>query len=220
VSEYDTVLFDNDGVLIDPPARETQVAAVHEALDAVGVADPHPDHVDALVGSAKPDRVSKVAADLGVDLPTLWEARETYDERSQFEKFRTGERGRYDDVAAVADLPQRRGVVSNNHHSTVEFVLDYFEMDGLFETYQGRPMTVESLTLKKPNPHYVERMLADLEGESGLYVGDSESDIVAAHRAGLDSVFVRRDHVGDLSLSVEPTYEVADLHGVAALLDE
>ena len=42
VSPYDAVLFDNDGVLVEPPAPETQRAAIREAFLAVGVDDPRP----------------------------------------------------------------------------------------------------------------------------------------------------------------------------------
>jgi phosphoglycolate phosphatase len=53
------------------------------------------------------------------------------------------------------------------------------------------------------------------DAESALFVGDSESDVVAARRAGLDSTFVRRRHTRDVDLSVAPTYEVDSLHDVA-----
>ena len=52
-----------------------------------------------------------------------------------------------------------------------------------------------------------------------LYVDESGSDVPAAHRAGLDSAFVRRPHVRDAELPAEPTYEVETLHEVAAPLD-
>ncbi|PSQ34813.1 hypothetical protein BRD05_06430 [Halobacteriales archaeon QS_9_70_65] len=54
---------------------------------------------------------------------------------------------------------------------------------------------------------------------SALHVGDSGSDVVAAHRAGLDSAFLRRPHVRDAELPAEPTHEVETLHKVVALLD-
>jgi phosphoglycolate phosphatase len=73
--------------------------------------------------------------------------------------------------------------------------------------------------VKKPNPHYLKRALADLEAESALYVGDSESDVIAANRAGMDSVFVRRQHCCDVELTVHPTYDVNDLHDVATIAD-
>lgn len=37
MSRYDAVLFDSDGVLVEPPARETQLAAARDAFREVGV---------------------------------------------------------------------------------------------------------------------------------------------------------------------------------------
>lgn len=215
---YDTILFDSDGVLVHPPGRETQAEAARAAFREVGVGDVDREHVDTLVAGVTPDRLYDISSSYGLDADTLWEARERHDERSQLESFRAGDRGRYDDVTAIADLSQDRGVVSNNHHSTIEFVLDFFELRPLFDTYYGREKTVESLERKKPNPHYIERALDDLGAESALYVGDKETDVVAAHRAGADSAFVRRTHCADVSLSTEPTYEVETLHEVAAIV--
>jgi phosphoglycolate phosphatase len=148
----------------------------------------------------------------------FWAAREDHDERAQFADFHAGKRGRYDDVDAITDLPGPRGVVSNNHHTTIGFVLEFFDLEPLFDTYHGRSKTVESLRLKKPDTHYLDRALDDLGAESALYVGDSGHDVLAAERAGLDSVFVRRPHCADTDLPVAATHEVADLYGVAALL--
>jgi phosphoglycolate phosphatase-like HAD superfamily hydrolase len=129
-------------------------------------------------------------------------------------------RDRYDDTDAITDLPRLRGVVSNNHHSTVRFVLEFFDLWGLFDTHHGRPMTVESLRLKTPNSHYLDRALDALGADSALYVGDSASDVVAAGRAGLDSVFVRRPHCRDADLPVAPTHEVRGLHEVSELVNQ
>ncbi len=218
MTAYDAVLFDSDGVLVEPPARDTQVRAARAAFREVGVDDPDPDHLDAIVGGVTPGRLHEIASVHDSDPDTLWGARERHDERSQLEQFRAGARTPYDDVAAIPDLPPNRGVVSNNHHSTIEFVLDHFDLGSLFDTYYGREMTVESLERKKPNTHYLDRALADLGTESALYVGDSESDVVAAHRAGLDSAFVRRPHCSDLELSVAPTHDLADLHELSELV--
>ncbi|MCY4732293.1 HAD-IA family hydrolase [Natronomonas gomsonensis] len=218
--DYDAVLFDSDGVLVEPPGAETQTAAIRRAFQSVGVDDPDQGHVQALTSGVTSETLDDIGATYEIDPVALWEAREHHDEQSQFEAFRAGDRDRYDDTAAVSDIPLPRGVVSNNHHSTIEFVLEFFEFDDDFDTYYGREKTVESLGLKKPNTHYVERALDDLGGGSALYVGDSENDVLAAHRAGLDSVFLRRQHCRSVDLSVDPTYELETLHGLAALLDE
>lgn len=220
-STYDAVLFDNDGVLVEPPASETQSAAIEAAFASVGVSNVAPDHVEALRRGVTPDLLDDIAGAYDLDAPALWAARERYDEDSQLEAFRAGDRTTYDDVDAVGALDAPRGVVSNNHHSTVGFVLDFFDLDCWFDTHYGRPMTVESLDLKKPNGHYLDRALADLGVRDGggantgtgaaLYVGDSASDVTAAERTGLDSVFVRREHRPAVPESVTPTYVVDGL---------
>ena len=218
MAEYDAVLFDSDGVLVDPPAYETQIEAARAAFGAVGIHDADRDHLDAIVSGVTVDDLREIGAVYDLDPEALWDAREHHDERSQFGEFRAGVRDRYDDVTAIRDLPQSRGVVSNNHHSTIEFVMDFFDLESLFDTYYGREKTIESLRLKKPNTHYLDRALADLDAESALYVGDNESDVVAAHRAEIDSAFVRRPHCRGVDLSVTPTYEVTDLYGVSEIV--
>lgn len=215
MSGYDAVLFDNDGVLVAPPAWETQVGAIREAFAELGVARPDDEHVSALRHGVTVDRLESIAQAYDVDPVELWAARERHDEQSQFDAFRAGRRELYDDVRAVEDVIGPRGVVSNNHHTTVEFILDFFGLGGAFDTYYGREKTVESLRLKKPNTHYLDRAVADLGAESALYVGDSTSDVVAAHRAGMDSAFVRRDHNDDVDHETQPTYEVDSLHELA-----
>ena len=216
---YDAVLFDDDGVLVEPPAPGTQYAAVRDAFRAVGADGPDDDHVRALTAGVIVEELEDIGAAYDVDPERLWAARERHDERSQFEAFRAGDWDRYDDVAAVEDLPHASGIVSNNHHTTIEFLVNRFGRTETFDTYYGREMTVESLERKKPNTQYLERAPADFSAESALYIGDSGSDVVAAHRAGLDSAFVRRPHVRGAELPAEPTHEVETLHEVAALPD-
>ena len=219
MTNYDAIIFDSDGVLVEPPAHETQLGAMRDAFREVGVEEVNEGHLTGLMSGVTADGLHEICAAYGLDPAEFWDARERIDERSQFDAFRAGSRNTYDDVSVIADLPPNRGVVSNNHHSTIEFKLDFFGLGHLFDTYYGREMTIESLSLKKPNTHYIERALVDLDAESALYVGDSESDVVAAHRAGLDSAFVRRDHCRDVALSEEPTYEVETLCGLLEIVD-
>ena len=220
VTGYDAVLFDSDGVLVDPPARETKAEAVRAAFRAVE-ADPDREHVRAVVDGVTVEDLREICSACGLDVDAFWAARERCDARSQREAFAAGDRDRYDDVDALADVDAVRAVVSNNHHSTVEYVLDRFDLHSLFDTYRGRERSVESLRLKKPDPHYLRETLDDLGIDAGgaLYVGDRGSDVVAARRAGVDSVFLRRPHCADATLSATPTYEASDLWEVARLSD-
>ncbi|RZH67256.1 HAD family hydrolase [Natrinema altunense] len=213
------MLFDNDGVLVTPPADETQAAATRDAFRAVGVDAVAQHHLDAIVSGVTVADLSEICTTYDLEAETFWNAREHHDARSQRQAFRTGDRDCYDDVDCLSALSQNCGVVSNNHHSTLAFVLERFDLEPLFETYYGREKTIESLQLKKPNPHYIERALSDLDGDSALYVGDSESDLIAADRAGIDSVFVRRPHCRNTDLDVTPTYDVETLRDVVRIAD-
>lgn len=219
MTEYDTVLFDSDGILVTPPAYETQVEATQAAFEEVGVIGADRQYIDDIVHGTTVERLHEICTAYNLDTEIFWEARERHDEQSQFDNFRTGSRSRYDDIIAISNLSQTCGVVSNNHHSTIEFVLDFFDLRPTFETYYGREKTVESLDLKKPNTHYLNQALTELGAESALYVGDSESDVIAADRAGLDSAFVRRPHCRDMRLSAAPTYETNSLHDLAKIVN-
>jgi phosphoglycolate phosphatase-like HAD superfamily hydrolase len=133
-------------------------------------------------------------------------------------KFRDGSRRCYEDITILSQLDQNHGIVSNNRHSTIEFVLDFFGLRSSFDTYYGREKTIESLRLKKPNTHYPGQALNNLNADSALYVGDSESDFVAAEGAGINSIFARRPHCCDEELTAVPTLEADNLYEVAALL--
>lgn len=165
---YDSVLFDSDGILVEPPGYETKVEATRAAFEEVGVEQANRQHIDDLVTGTTIERLHEICATYGLDVDTFWEARERLDEQSQFEKFEMGSRTTYDDVTVISSLSQTCGVVSNNHHSTIEFVLDFFNFQRMFDTYYGREMTVESLTLKKPNTYYLDKALTELGAESAL----------------------------------------------------
>jgi HAD superfamily hydrolase (TIGR01549 family) len=217
VRGYDAILFDSDGVLVEPPAPETQREATRAAFEAQGIEEVDRRFVTSIVEGVTVEELDEICAAGGLEAEAFWDAREYHDERTQLEDFRMGRRKLYEDVAAIEELSGARGVVSNNHHSTIAFVLDFFDLGSLFETYYGREKTIESLRVKKPNPHYLERALADLDSESALYVGDSESDVIAAHDAGIDSAFIRRPHCRTVDLSTDPTYEVQSLHELPEL---
>ena len=61
--------------------------------------------------------------------------------------------------------------------------------------------------------------MADLDVAEPLYVGDSESDVLAGHRAGLDVAFLRRDHNADATLGPTPRYEVGGLADLVSIVE-
>ncbi|MFC6989445.1 HAD family hydrolase [Haloplanus sp. GCM10025708] len=214
---YDAVLFDNDGVLVELVELDVLHAAARRAFDAVGVSDPDPDDVAEVAIHVTPDAVASVAGRYDVDPDAFWRARERHASLAQQTELRERRVGLYDDFDAVRSLATPRGIVSSNQQETVDFHHDFLGTHDLFETAYGREPTVESLDLKKPDPHYLERALSDLGAESALFVGDSDADLLAAANAGLDSAFVRRPHRRDHTPAVEPTHELGGLDDLLEL---
>ena len=214
---YDTVVFDNDGVLVGRTNFDVLQEATQETFTQFGVTDPDPDHVENMTIGATPGHVGTVCQTYDLDPGTFWRTRDRTLSRAQQEEARAGRKTPYDDIDTLTDLDAAMGIVSSNQQETVDFLLDHFEVAGLFGAAYGREATIESLDLRKPNPHYLERALADLDAESALFVGDNESDVRAAENAGIDSAFIRRPHRRDWNLNVWPTWEIDsldDLHDI------
>lgn len=205
--EYDAVIFDNDGVLVEPTEQDVIVDAVVDAFRAFGVEIDRSVARQTVNDSIVP---TETARDYELDPEALWHYRELTVALAQQTHVRDGGKRVYDDVAALERLTMPLGVVSNNQHSTIEFLLAHHGLD-YFETAYGRRPTLAGAAKRKPEPHYIDRALNDLDASDALYVGDSETDVLAAHNAGLDSVFLRREHSAETTLSAEPTTEIQNL---------
>jgi HAD superfamily hydrolase (TIGR01509 family) len=216
---YEAVLFDNDGVLVEPVGHSVLRRATWEAFDALGVPDPDDDDVERLSIGVTPDRLSSVCARYGLDPSRLWRARDHYSSHAQRVELRAGRATLYDDFDVVHDIDTPRGIVSSNQQATLEFMHDFFETADLFDPVYGRSPTIRSLTRKKPAPYYLRRALSDIgvDAADTLFIGDSESDVLAAQNAGADAAFIRRPHREGYDLSVAPTFELDGLADLLAL---
>ncbi|WP_436903451.1 HAD family hydrolase [Halovenus halobia] len=214
IDEYDAVIFDNDGVLVEPTDTDVIVDAVVESFAAFDADVDRSTAKQTVDDGAVP---VDIARDHGVDPEAFWHYRELSASLAQQTHVRNGGKPVYKDVAALDRLDVPLGVVSNNQHATIEFLLAHHDLPR-FETVYGRNPTLVGAANRKPEPEYLDQALTDLGADRALYVGDSETDIVAADRAGIDSAFLRRDHVSDCDLSATPTFEVATLRELVELL--
>jgi len=216
---YDTVIFDNDGVLVGRTRFDVLQDATATTFARFDVTDPDPSHVKEMTVGATPSRVTAISNIYGFDPDIFWRTRDRVVSEAQQEEARAGRKTPYDDVDTLGTLDVSMGIVSSNQQETVDFLLEHFDMGEYFETAYGRAATIESLDLRKPNTHYIDRAMADLDADSTLFVGDNESDITAAENAGIDSAFIRRPHRDDWDLEVWPTWDIdslEDLHEICA----
>jgi phosphoglycolate phosphatase len=210
-ANYDAVVFDNDGVLVEPTDATVLRDAVRAAFAAVGVPDPDDQCVELAADHEDIERLAAIEVRTDVSLDEFWRTRERYAVEHQRAHAIDGGKPPYPDVELLSALDTPLGVVSNNQQATVEHLLSQHGLANLFDWVSGREPTLEGLARRKPNPYYIEAALDGLDAETTLYVGDSPKDVVAAARAGVDSAFVRRPHRRDVSLDREPTIEVGNL---------
>ncbi len=214
------VLFDMDGVLVrgrssDPVVHER---ALDDALAEYGLAVDEARR-DALADYAYGKRFADACRTVGVDPVTFYAVRETYSARRTADRLRAEVRGLHDNVGALDRLADRYrlGVVSNNYHRAVTAVVEHHGLDA-FSVVRGRTPGLQGYRRRKPSPHYLSRALDALGADDGVYVGDRETDLLAADRAGIDAALVRRDHNADATMASTPTYEVDSLSELCDVL--
>jgi HAD superfamily hydrolase (TIGR01549 family) len=214
---YDTVVFDNDGVLVGRTRFDVLRDATRNAFEECGVEEPAPDDVEQMTIGATPGSVGTVCQTYDLDPGSFWRTRDDVVSRAQQQEAREGRKTPYDDLDELQDLDVQMGIVSSNQQATVDFLVDHFDGFDRMGAAYGREPTIHSLQLRKPNPHYIEQALGDLDANNALFVGDNESDVRAAENAGIDSAFIRRPHRRDWDLNVWPTWEIdrlSDLHDI------
>ncbi len=215
---YDAVVFDADGVLVEPTAGPTLRRAIRRALDEHGVSDVPDDVIDGLRASTRSE-LQRVAERYDLDDPAgFWAARDNHASAAQRAAIRRGEKALYDDVEAVLDLPVPLAVVSNNQQATIDFLLAHTGIADHFDPVFGRQPTLEDMGRKKPAPHYLNRALDTLPAEEPVFVGDSNVDLAAAEAAGIDAAFIRRGHRADYTLEYEPAHEIESLEELPPLV--
>lgn len=219
MTTYEAVVFDNDGVLVELTGMNVLRAAARAAFADHGITDP-PDRFVERAANGDLDGLAAVEDHFDLSLAAYWASREEQAVRLQTETIRDGGKPLYEDVPAMLDLPHDKAVVSNNQHGTVQFIVDHYGLADDFDPVIGREHTLDGANRRKPEPHYLDRALDALGTRDALYVGDSPKDVEVAHRAHIDSAFLRRDHRTETVLDHDPTYEVETLSALADQLHD
>lgn len=204
--EYDGLIFDLDGVLLEyEPFRGTDIDAVRdhrpayrdaadELQELYGLED---DHVPELFGYIDMESIAEIADEVGTDRGTLWESREQAVARAKGEEARSG-RELYDDVDAVRDIirDETSAVVSNSQHGFVTDLPQTYPLFSGFDALYGKAETLEGFWRQKPEPDYIEEAMDETGLEDPLFIGDSDFDVEAARRAGIDVAYLDREGDG------------------------
>ena len=111
---YDTVVFDNDGVLVGRTRFDVLESATAETFEQFGVTDVDPDHVEQLTIGATPATVTRICRAYDLDPDAFWRRRDSVLSQVQQAEARDGRKTSYDDLAALSELDTTLGIVSSN----------------------------------------------------------------------------------------------------------
>ncbi|MFB6203694.1 MAG: HAD family hydrolase [Candidatus Nanohaloarchaea archaeon] len=221
---YDAAVFDMDGVILNSfvESEEWKFEAVRSALRNEG-ADPdglERDELREILGDKGYKACVKKAMEVGVNPRDIWTevAERTVSARKR--QLENGDFQLYDGVRETLESIHREvemALISNAPDEAVMLTVDHFDLKEYFEFYLGI-RNFEDLQARKPHPNHLEVAKAEINKESPLYVGDAESDIIAAHRADMDAVWVNRDGVNPEKLDVSPEYEVREISEILEII--
>lgn len=196
---YSSVIFDMDGVLLNSliDGEEWKYRAVDRALQEKDLdpANLSREDKDKVLGDRGYKACLKKSSSLGVDPREIWsivaqettEARREELEKGSFELYP----GVKDTIKALHDADIPMAVISNAPESAVKMMVESFDLKQYFKFYAGI-RNFEDLRDRKPHPNHLELAKAELKRNPFVYVGDSDSDLEAAERAQMDSIWLKR----------------------------
>jgi phosphoglycolate phosphatase len=213
---YDAVLFDSDGVLVEPPSSDTLRRAARDVLEWADL------NVSAttLIRSLRAGELARLergCRNADVSLTSLCQRVATVSFRVQREEIERGLRSAYDDISALSEIPVPMGLVSDNQPQIVQYLLRRTDLEAAFDTVRCRPVAPRDLRRSKPSPDNLKAAMSDLDVSDPVYVGDRDVDVEAARRVGIDAVRVDRDRDGEAtpdaeSRPVQPTHVITSLY--------
>lgn len=215
---YDHVIFDNDGVLLDSTTKDLEWMErfrVKEAEKCGGNMTLEQSHKVFMADSAQEIREVAKETDLSVN-----ELREIETKKSQkkISKIKKGEISLFDSAEKVLKkIEQPMSMVSNASLKATRYSLKHYNIQKYFQTIRSPKLdSIENyMEKKKPNPEMIEKTIKERASNNPIYIGDSETDIIAAQRAGIDSIHIETSGIAERN----PSYSVENLKEIPKILN-
>lgn len=89
---------------------------------------------------------------------------------------------------------QKMGIATGRPRNEAEYILKKFNVKDVFDSI----VAMEDTEKGKPDPEPIVKVMNELKLKNTLYIGDSSSDVVAAKAAGIPSLYIGADGLGDM----------------------
>lgn len=214
---YDAVIFDKDGVLLDSMGDGFKWAdrmRIEMARDRGNEIDMEESRMVARASTI--GELEEIIEQTGLDVDTIREMEDEIAKR-KIEKMKTGDIQLFRDTEKVLrEINAPKSVVSNAPYQATRFTMQKFDIGDYFETIKSPSLDDihEYVRLKKPSAHMLEDVIEAMDASNPVMVGDSDDDILAAKNAGIDSIFVNTNGGTDL----DPTHNVQRLKNILKII--
>lgn len=89
---------------------------------------------------------------------------------------------------------KKMGIATGRPKNEVEYVIKKNNLESFFDCV----VTMDDVSQDKPAPDSIKKVIKTLNLKNTLYIGDSPSDVVAAERAGIPSIYVGDQNIGTM----------------------
>jgi phosphoglycolate phosphatase len=187
-------VFDLDGVLLDSESDLTWLyTALEKTLEHLGIESSEENLMK--IHSKNVHKFNAMSIELSVEAEDLWETRNREYIEEKIRAMKNGMIKPFSDVGCLYELKgkYRLSIVSNSPQEIVDFFIEEFNYEDLFDYGIGRGTSLVDLKKIKPNSHLLERLKERIQGKKLIYIGDSENDRKFAKNTGMEFMFLSRE---------------------------
>ena len=212
--QFEAIVFDLDGTLIDIPDHNLFNRLLMETLERLGVRIPPRKELKKLWASGK--EYANILKGWGLgNIDEFWRVFDHKDLTARKDLIKRGVIHPFDDIEVLERLKERfkLGLVSNTIEEIVLLEIETFDL----KKYFSKIVTLGTVAQQfaKPEPEGIIWCLEGLNvpADSALTVGDQHTDIIAGKRAGTTTALLKRrkdQQVADADLVFRTLYELED----------